>query len=141
MCYTWSVIWSVTMTVRFHLFPFRTQQLSSLVPKIVSWKRLVKIGSRRLNKELWDESLRAFLLRYMPRGCRTGKKLVSSKQERVRICVWTEHARIQQSIMQRYWCFYCFAASYFMCRHITSTLRRPGLRMIIRAEYRSFIAA
>ena len=42
-----SVIWSVTMTVRFHLFPFRTQQLSSLVPKIVSWKRLVKIGSRR----------------------------------------------------------------------------------------------
>ena len=24
-CYTWSVIWSVTMTVRFHLFPFRTQ--------------------------------------------------------------------------------------------------------------------
>ena len=48
MCYTWSVIWSVTMTVRFHLFPFRTQQLSSLVPKIVSWKRLVKIGSRRL---------------------------------------------------------------------------------------------
>ena len=36
------------MTVRFHLFPFRTQKLSSLVPKIVSWKRLVKIGSRRL---------------------------------------------------------------------------------------------
>ena len=39
---------SVSMTVRFHLFPFRTQQLSSLVPKIVSWKRLVKIGSCRL---------------------------------------------------------------------------------------------
>ena len=36
------------MTVRFHLFPFRTQKLSLLVPKIVSWKRLVKIGSRRL---------------------------------------------------------------------------------------------
>ena len=36
------------MTVRSHLFPFRTQKLSSLVPKIVSWKRLVKIGSRRL---------------------------------------------------------------------------------------------
>ena len=43
---------SVSMTVRSHLFPFRTQKLSSLVPKIVSWKRLVKIGSRRLNKEL-----------------------------------------------------------------------------------------
>ena len=39
---------SVSMTVRFHLFPFRTQKLSLLVPKIVSWKRLVKIGSRRL---------------------------------------------------------------------------------------------
>ena len=40
--------WSVSMTVRFHLFPFRTQKLSSLVPKIVRWKRRVKIGSRRL---------------------------------------------------------------------------------------------
>ena len=38
----------VAMTVRFHLFPFRTQKLSSLVPKIVRWKRCVKIGSRRL---------------------------------------------------------------------------------------------
>ena len=41
---------SVSMTVRFHLFPFRTQKLSLLVPKIVSWKRLVKIGSRRLRE-------------------------------------------------------------------------------------------
>ena len=43
--------WSVTMTVRFHLFPFRTQKLSSLVPKIVRWKRRVKIGSRRLEQK------------------------------------------------------------------------------------------
>ena len=43
---------SVSMTVRFHLFPFRTQKLSSLVPKIVSWKRLVKIGSRRLEQKV-----------------------------------------------------------------------------------------
>ena len=43
---------SVSMTVRFHLFPFRTQKLSSLVPKIVSWKRLVKIGSRRLERKV-----------------------------------------------------------------------------------------
>ena len=43
--------WSVTMTVRFHLFPFRTQKLSSLVPKIVRWKRRVKIGSRRLKQK------------------------------------------------------------------------------------------
>ena len=46
---------SVSMTVRSHLFPFRTQKLSSLVPKIVSWKRLVKIGSRRLEQEALRE--------------------------------------------------------------------------------------
>ena len=28
-------VWPVSMTVRNHLFPFRTQKLSSLVPKIV----------------------------------------------------------------------------------------------------------
>ena len=50
------------MTVRFHLFPFRTQQLSSLVPKIVSWKRLVKIGSRRLERNALGEILGRFLL-------------------------------------------------------------------------------
>ena len=36
------------MTVRSHLFPFRTQKLSSLVPKIVGWTRPVKIGRCRL---------------------------------------------------------------------------------------------
>ena len=46
---------SVSMTVRSHLFPFRTQKLSSLVPKIVSWKRLVKIGSRRLERKALRE--------------------------------------------------------------------------------------
>ena len=46
---------SVSMTVRSHLFPFRTQKLSSLVPKIVSWKRLVKIGSRRLEQKALRE--------------------------------------------------------------------------------------
>ena len=30
---------------------FRTQKLSSLVPKIVRWKRRVKIGSRRLEQK------------------------------------------------------------------------------------------
>ena len=43
--------WPVSMTVRNHLFPFRTQKLSSLVPKIVRWKRRVKIGSRRLKQK------------------------------------------------------------------------------------------
>ena len=41
-------VWPVSMTVRNHLFPFRTQKLSSLVPKIVGWKRPVKIGRCRL---------------------------------------------------------------------------------------------
>ena len=52
---------SVSMTVRFHLFPFRTQKLSSLVPKIVRWKRRVKIGSRRLEQiNASEEILRRF---------------------------------------------------------------------------------
>ena len=45
---TRSFVWPVSMTVRFHLFPFRTQKLSSLVPKIVGWRRPVKIGRCRL---------------------------------------------------------------------------------------------
>ncbi|MBS7060135.1 MAG: hypothetical protein KH119_13330, partial [Faecalibacterium prausnitzii] len=36
-------------------------QLSSLVPKIVSWKRLVKIGSRRLDQNALREILERFL--------------------------------------------------------------------------------
>ena len=44
-------VWPVSMTVRNHLFPFRTQKLSSLVPKIVGWKRPVKIGRCRLLKK------------------------------------------------------------------------------------------
>ena len=35
------------MTPRFHLFPFRTQQLSSVVPKILGWRRPGKIGRCR----------------------------------------------------------------------------------------------
>ena len=61
---------SVSMTVRFHLFPFRTQKLSSLVPKIVSWKRLVKIGSRRLEQKALREISGLFC-------CVLGKKIVS----------------------------------------------------------------
>ena len=42
-------IWFVQMqlvflTVRVHLFPFRTQKLSSPVPKILVWRRTGKIG-------------------------------------------------------------------------------------------------
>ena len=56
------------MTVRFHLFPFRTQQLSSLVPKIVSWKRLVKIGSRRLDQNALREILGRFLFAFLSKA-------------------------------------------------------------------------
>ena len=65
------VIWSVTMTVRFHLFPFRTQKLSSLVPKIVRWKRRVKIGSRRLEQKRFRISPEAFFVAFW------GEKIVS----------------------------------------------------------------
>ena len=39
--------------MRVHLFPFRTQKLSSLVPKIVGWRRPVKIGRCRLLFLIW----------------------------------------------------------------------------------------
>ena len=43
---------SVSMTVRFHPFPFRTRPLSSPVPKILEWRRSGKIGRRRHLKKL-----------------------------------------------------------------------------------------
>ena len=52
----------VSMTVRSHLFPFRTQKLSSLVPKIVGWTRPVKIGRcRRLKTKPSRMFSRGFL--------------------------------------------------------------------------------
>lgn len=39
------------MTVRVHLFPSRTQKLSSRVPKILGWRRPGKIGRRLHRKE------------------------------------------------------------------------------------------
>ena len=36
------------LALRVHPFPFRTRKLSSTVPKILSWKRLGKIGQRQL---------------------------------------------------------------------------------------------
>ena len=43
------------------MFPFRTQKLSSLVPKIVGWKRPVKIGRCRLLFKPCSDLSRAFL--------------------------------------------------------------------------------
>ena len=42
-------IQSVIITLRIHLFPFRTQKLSSAVPKILGGKLPGKIGRRRHN--------------------------------------------------------------------------------------------
>ena len=38
---------SVILTQRVHLYPFRTQKLSSAVPKILVWRRTGKIGHSR----------------------------------------------------------------------------------------------
>ena len=42
----------VPMTTRIHLFPCRTQKLSSFVPKILGWRRPGKIGRCRLSLSL-----------------------------------------------------------------------------------------
>ena len=44
--------WSVSMTVRFHLFPFRTQKLSFLTPKVLCGTPLGRIGHRRFSVAL-----------------------------------------------------------------------------------------
>lgn len=67
---------SVSMTVRFHLFPFRTQKLSSLVPKIVRWKRRVKIGSRRLEQKRFRRDSEAFFLQNIANRGRNHKRLL-----------------------------------------------------------------
>ena len=71
---------SVSMTVRFHLFPFRTQKLSSLVPKIVRWKRRVKIGSRRFNRIPERFPFRDFLLRFGAENSMIKKNLILSTE-------------------------------------------------------------
>ena len=41
------ILQSVLMTSRSHLFPFRTQKLSSIVPKVLGWRRPGRIGRCR----------------------------------------------------------------------------------------------
>ena len=38
----------VAMTKRFHLFPYRTQKLSSSVPMVLDWQRSGRVGRRRI---------------------------------------------------------------------------------------------
>ncbi len=40
----------VLIAVRVHLFPFRTQKLSSPAPKILAWRRAGKIGNANTMK-------------------------------------------------------------------------------------------
>ena len=40
-------LYLVMMAVRFHLFPSRTQQLSSHTPKVLGWRRPGRIDSRQ----------------------------------------------------------------------------------------------
>ena len=40
----------VAIAMGFHLFPYRTQQLSPYTPKVLAWKRAGRIGSCRLRK-------------------------------------------------------------------------------------------
>ena len=47
-CSIWFVqMQLVFLTMRVHLFPFRTQKLSSSVPTILAWRRAGKIGQRQ----------------------------------------------------------------------------------------------
>ena len=47
---------SVLIAVRVHPFPFRTRQLSSLVPKILGWRRPGKIGRRQHNEPVFVQA-------------------------------------------------------------------------------------
>ena len=40
----------VAIAMGFHLFPYRTQQLSPYTPKVLAWKRAGRIGSCRLSE-------------------------------------------------------------------------------------------
>ena len=42
--------------MRVHLFPSRTQKLSSLVPKILGWQRPGKIGKRQLQRVYFEST-------------------------------------------------------------------------------------
>ena len=64
---------SVMIAMRFHLFPCRTQKLSSLAPKILGWQRPGKIGSRRyyapLAQMVEQLTLNQWVLGSSPRWC------------------------------------------------------------------------
>ena len=54
----------MTLAVRSHLFPSRTQKLSSLAPTILDWRRSGKIGCCCIQKESIHQKMGAFLFGY-----------------------------------------------------------------------------
>ena len=58
----------VFLTVRVHLFPFRTQKLSSPVPKILVWRRTGKIGQCQHSASELSEALIFYMKNPVDRG-------------------------------------------------------------------------
>ena len=69
--------WPVPMTPRFHLFPFRTQKLSLVVPKILGWRRPGKIGRCRLFSLFGEKP--AFSPKYGPLVKRLRRRPLTAK--------------------------------------------------------------
>ena len=67
----------VPMTPRFHLFPFRTQKLSLVVPKILGWRRPGKIGRCRLFSLFGEKP--AFSPKYGPLVKRLRRRPLTAK--------------------------------------------------------------
>ena len=65
------------MTPRFHLFPFRTQKLSLVVPKILGWRRPGKIGRCRLFSLFGEKP--AFSPKYGPLVKRLRRRPLTAK--------------------------------------------------------------
>ena len=82
----------VPMTPRIHLFPFRTQKLSLVVPKILGWRRPGKIGRCRHF---------SFIKKASPRksGTRTRERLTRPVGQAVKTAA--SHAANGSSILPR----------------------------------------
>ena len=79
------------ITRRSHLFPFRTQKLSSVVPKILGWRRPGKIGRCRLSLCPFSRVLARWQgLFFFASGARPSlySEVVRTATERPRWCVY-----------------------------------------------------
>ena len=85
------------MTPRFHLFPFRTQKLSLVVPKILGWRRPGKIGRCRLFSLFGEKP--AFSPKYGPLVKRLRRRPLTAKSG-VRFSQGSPHALLAQLVEQ-----------------------------------------